>query len=526
MYNGQIGQGCPHIEVNNVDYQLHDIDHFNYNLYNFYNKNIFFRGPHNIDINNDKFFVSIGAAQSFGRAVKNDFNSIIEQNINLKHINMGIGGVGYEFYNNKFLLNIINKAEFVIINTMSPRSINFDNYISNGSVNFHIPETNSYLYWRRFYKEYLVNKGLTDDVISEKIYKNYFEQLLSLIKKINSEIIFIYLNTKGNNENIEIFPQYFNKKYLENLKKIVGNYISVSSENYKNELRSYYPNQLSNEIVSRLILKYLNLKNNYLFSHFKLSQSYKYINDLINSDNYKEFILSKFNVDDSINENAELLIPKIIHQTGPDNYKENELSVKSIESFKSVYNDWEHKFWTDNDIEKFIKDEFEWFYDCWKNLPYPIMKFDAVRYCWLYKFGGMYTDIDTEPGIRNDKYLTGKEVILIINREKIFNENRFDELHVDNWWMCSSPNQEIWLDMIHYIKNYNHNYGKHFDILYRTGPYGLGLVVANYIMKNGDEKIKFLSRDKSNALLRESRTDIDKTYLIVHRSEGSWAQKI
>ena len=501
---------------------------------------IFGNVPKNYDV------VILSAAQLTGRFCKVSLADHITKHFGLKCLNLSIGGVSANYYNNEVFYEIINKSKIVLLNIFSGRSVKSKYYDCIGDCIYIDKKTNDKIYWYDAFKK--MSKSLTLeelDAIIEEMNISWLNEYNILLDNIKIPVLFTCFNKipnynfSFNNEkkiiNSGAFPQLVKNSCYKKLLKRIDYSIEYEASGINtlgNFVDKYYPtneniNDLFHLVKDKIYQIFIdNLSNNYLFSHFKLSQSYKYINELINSDNYKEFVLSKFNVDDSINENAELLIPKIIHQTGPDNYKENELSVKSIESFKSVYNDWEHKFWTDNDIEKFIKEEFEWFYDCWKNLPYPIMKFDAVRYCWLYKFGGMYTDIDTEPGIRNDKYLTGKEVILIINREKIFNENRFDELHVDNWWMCSSPNQEIWLDMIHYIKNYNHNYGKHFDILYRTGPYGLGLVVANYIMKNGDEKIKFLSRDKSNALLRESRTNIDKTYLIVHRSEGSWVKKI
>ncbi len=60
----------------------------------------------------------------------------------------------------------------------------------------------------------------------------------------------------------------------------------------------------------------------------------------------------------------------------------------------SDFKGWEYKLWTDDDNEKLIKDFpllFHVFKDYKNN---KIKKIDAVRYLYLYKYGGIYMDID------------------------------------------------------------------------------------------------------------------------------------
>ena len=86
-------------------------------------------------------------------------------------------------------------------------------------------------------------------------------------------------------------------------------------------------------------------------------------------------------------------IPKIIIQTWksndiPDKYKDYIASVKR-------YNpDFKYLFFTDDDIDKFIKLEYPNYYDTYLKLPVKIQKIDYFRYIAVYHYGGFYFDLD------------------------------------------------------------------------------------------------------------------------------------
>mmetsp|Transcript_8868 Transcript_8868/g.12629 ORF Transcript_8868/g.12629 Transcript_8868/m.12629 type:complete len:312 (+) Transcript_8868:35-970(+) len=92
---------------------------------------------------------------------------------------------------------------------------------------------------------------------------------------------------------------------------------------------------------------------------------------------------------------SENKIPKILHQT----WKDENIPEKWKQSSQSCINlnpDYERRFWTDDDIEEFIRTEYPWFMPTYISYPYPIQRIDAARLLILYHYGGVYTDLDIE----------------------------------------------------------------------------------------------------------------------------------
>jgi inositol phosphorylceramide mannosyltransferase catalytic subunit len=87
-------------------------------------------------------------------------------------------------------------------------------------------------------------------------------------------------------------------------------------------------------------------------------------------------------------------IPKIIHQT----YKHADplppVFAMCQSEIKRLHPDFEYRFYTDRDIDEFIKCEFPEYYADFKQLPRMIMKIDMFRYFLMYKYGGIYADMD------------------------------------------------------------------------------------------------------------------------------------
>jgi mannosyltransferase OCH1-like enzyme len=86
-------------------------------------------------------------------------------------------------------------------------------------------------------------------------------------------------------------------------------------------------------------------------------------------------------------------IPKIIIQT----WKEENIPKKYYNDIKSLMKnnkDYEYIFFTDNNIEKFLQDNYSEYYKTYKKLPYKIQKIDFFRYIAIYHYGGFYFDLD------------------------------------------------------------------------------------------------------------------------------------
>jgi len=88
-------------------------------------------------------------------------------------------------------------------------------------------------------------------------------------------------------------------------------------------------------------------------------------------------------------------IPKRIIQT----WKTEELKKEArilVEKLKSNNPDFEYMFFTDNDIDVFIKKEYPKYYDLYCNFEYTIQKIDFFRYLAIYHYGGFYFDLDMD----------------------------------------------------------------------------------------------------------------------------------
>lgn len=115
-------------------YQFLDRPHFAYDLYKIPGiKDTSFRGPR---FNKSKPYVAcIGAAQTFGRFCNRPYPAILAEKLGFQFLNLGVGGAGSLYFDKPPILNLVNKAEFVIVQVLSGRSESnslFDNRQTGG----------------------------------------------------------------------------------------------------------------------------------------------------------------------------------------------------------------------------------------------------------------------------------------------------------------------------------------------------------------------------------------------------------
>ena len=86
-------------------------------------------------------------------------------------------------------------------------------------------------------------------------------------------------------------------------------------------------------------------------------------------------------------------IPKIIWQT----MKTNRVPVfmkNYADSWTELNPEYEYRFYDDDDIIDFIKTDFPDYLEGYKKIKYGASKADLWRYLVIYKYGGVYADID------------------------------------------------------------------------------------------------------------------------------------
>lgn len=86
-------------------------------------------------------------------------------------------------------------------------------------------------------------------------------------------------------------------------------------------------------------------------------------------------------------------IPKIIWQT----MKTNRVPVfmkNYADTWIDLNPEYEYRFCDDNDIIDFIKTDFPAYLDAYKKMKYGASRADLWRYLVIYKYGGVYADMD------------------------------------------------------------------------------------------------------------------------------------
>ena len=158
------------------------------------------------------------------------------------------------------------------------------------------------------------------------------------------------------------------------------------------------------------------------------------------------------------------MIPKNIFQTWktshvPDKWKEAQMSV--IEKNP----DYIYKLFTDDDNINIVTHYFPDFLETYTQLKQNIQRADAIRYMYMYIWGGIYLDLDYVALRSFDEIHLHKPVGLI-------NTNNFRKT-TTNSFLMSKPRQGIWLRCLKEIKIPSPwwiRWSPGLDVLHTTGP--------------------------------------------------------
>lgn len=184
------------------------------------------------------------------------------------------------------------------------------------------------------------------------------------------------------------------------------------------------------------------------------------------------------------------VVPLIIHQTWKTkDVPEKWLSLYKLwQSFCLQYH-YEHRLWTDEENRALIATHFAWFLPKYDKFPYPIQRVDSVRYFILYKYGGIYSDLDLAP--KPERFAEVHDLILQYSFPRVasFSLTRNHVLldkFTNNFMICPPRClflEKLWESMIrpHYWSILKAPLAKlhKFYVLFSTGP-GLVSDMAYY----------------------------------------------
>ena len=176
------------------------------------------------------------------------------------------------------------------------------------------------------------------------------------------------------------------------------------------------------------------------------------------------------------------MIPKIIHQTWKTKDIPNEW-LTAQESIKNIYKDYKHILWTHDSMNKFVNDEYPTFYKTYISYTYDIQRCDAFRYLVLYKYGGIYFDLDV---------ICKKEIpLLLLNKDFVLAENIGSALYSGKTYtnalfivIPKHPFIKYCIDNLAEYQNSWSLFGKHLHVMNSTGPIFLSKMINNYGLHN------------------------------------------
>lgn len=138
--------------------------------------------------------------------------------------------------------------------------------------------------------------------------------------------------------------------------------------------------------------------------------------------------------------------PKVIFQTWKSKVSVPAHFARWSESFRRLNPRYSYLLLDDSDNRNFIAKNYPWFLRIYDAYPREIYRADAVRYFFLYQFGGLYADMDTECLKPLDPLFESGDVWL----GRMGSDRNFSQ-SMPNAIMASRPLQEFWLLAIHLL---------------------------------------------------------------------------
>ena len=214
------------------------------------------------------------------------------------------------------------------------------------------------------------------------------------------------------------------------------------------------------------------------------------------------------------------MIPRIIHQT----WKTEAIPQKFLawsETWSLHNPQWQRRHWSDRALLEFVASEFPEFLELYCSFSEGVKRADVGRYLLLYKYGGVYADIDTECLGSLDPLVREERVVLSLEPSTHWHPiaavRGLPHL-VFNGVMASPAGHPFWLEVLRRVSvNRLAN-----NILDATGPC---LITATYLAYQEPNAIYVASSTLFNGVDRwgiEPDALTTEGRLARHHWVGSW----
>ncbi|KJZ76631.1 hypothetical protein HIM_03967 [Hirsutella minnesotensis 3608] len=192
-------------------------------------------------------------------------------------------------------------------------------------------------------------------------------------------------------------------------------------------------------------------------------------------------------------------IPRLFHQS----WKSLSLPAKFEKwsnTCRKQHEGWEWVIWTDEDNLALVRKHFPWLETLYHDLPGEIYRADLARYLYMYIYGGVYADLDTDCLRPTEDLQDSYDVLFDDNGPKPAKDTAiFGRMGIDpsfahsipNAWMASTPGHPFFLSFLQSltenVKKLKRKWGKMPEAEHVTGPAALREAIIRY----ESDKVRF-----------------------------------
>ena len=223
---------------------------------------------------------------------------------------------------------------------------------------------------------------------------------------------------------------------------------------------------------------------------------------------------------------------KIIHQT----WKSNEIPNRFqgfCQSWQQIHPGWEYRLWTDDDNRTLIQTEFPWFLETYDAYPHAIQRADAARYFILYKFGGLYVDIDFKCLKSIESLVQTSDLVFGLEHPLHCQFHDMDSIIGNAFIFAKFPRHPFLKQVVGSLKTFSQaeDKNKNSYILKSTGPLMITEVYKQYENKQSvkllpNQYLYPLDYECANEMLSNPISSKNENQLVdafaIHFHAGSW----
>lgn len=225
----------------NAGYQRDDERIVDYGLWELPGANVLCRGPR--PGSDSPYFVAIGAAQTFGRFVERPYPVLLSESIGMPCVNLGVSGAGPSFFfENKQLMDVINGAEFVIVQVMSGRSVGnsrFELGLNQGTVRERGVDNEKFIFAEDAYRKVLAEENrIAMAQLRGEVRLRWARETGELLRRIDPPKTLLWFSRRapeykegfdGLGAYWGDFPHFINRDTIDAVKDLADNYVEVTS---------------------------------------------------------------------------------------------------------------------------------------------------------------------------------------------------------------------------------------------------------------------------------------------------------